>query len=218
MNNERSTDQVVVEESLQPELVEKVIRIDRVNKVVKGGKRLAFRAFVISGDQNGKVSFGLGKSKEVPAAIKKGIERAKKNLRPIALVEGTIPHDVIGEYGATKVIIKPAKPGTGVIAGGAVRILLEAAGLKNVYAKVLGSRNAINAARAAMTGLLLCKNKESEEKTRGISLPVFYRKLEEDPRTVRAIPAVTQKPQDDRSQRGRSRKKPDNTGSNRGTR
>lgn len=206
MNNERYTEQVAVsDDAYQPELVEKVIRIDRVNKVVKGGKRLAFRAFVISGDQNGRVSFGLGKSKEVPAAIKKGIERAKKNLRPVALIEGTIPHDVIGDYGSTRVIIKPAKPGTGVIAGGAVRILLEAAGFKNVYAKVLGSRNAINAARAALQGLLLCKNKETEEKLRGMSLPVFYRKLEEDPRTVRSVPTEAQKQAEERNQRAAQR-------------
>lgn len=209
MNNEKSTEQVlVVEDAIQQELVEKVIRIDRVNKVVKGGKRLAFRAFVISGDQNGNVAFGLGKSKEVPAAIKKGIERAKKSLRSIALIEGTIPHDVIGEYGSTRVIIKPAKPGTGVIAGGAVRILLEAAGYKNVYAKVLGSRNSINAARAALDGLLQCKDKANEEKLRGLSLPVFFRKLEADPRTVKAAPledsAQSEKRQGQRPRRPRT--------------
>lgn len=199
MNNEKiNTDQVfIVEDSVQHDLVEKVIRIDRVNKVVKGGKRLAFRAFVISGDQNGNVAFGLGKSKEVPAAIKKAVERSKKSLRPIALVEGTIPHEVIGIFGSTRVIIKPAKPGTGVIAGGAVRILLEAAGYKNVYAKVLGSRNAINAARAAMEGLLQCKDKAVEEKLRGFTLPVFYTKLEADPRTVKA-PVVLEERQSDK--------------------
>jgi small subunit ribosomal protein S5 len=162
------------------QMIEKVIRIDRVNKVVKGGKRLAFRAFVITGDQNGNVSFGLGKSKEVPVAIKKSIDRANKSLTNVQVVEGTVPHEVIGEYGSSRVIIKPAKPGTGVIAGGAVRILLEAAGYKNVVSKVLGSRNAINATKAALQGLQSLKVLEEEQKIRGKKLPVFIQKLEEE--------------------------------------
>lgn len=162
------------------QMVEKVIRIDRVNKVVKGGKRLAFRAFVITGDQNGNVSFGLGKSKEVPVAIKKSIDRANKSLTNVKVVEGTVPHEVIGEYGSSRVIIKPAKPGTGVIAGGAVKILLEAAGYKNVVSKVLGSRNVINATKAALQGLQSLKVLEEEQKVRGKKLPVFIHKLEED--------------------------------------
>ncbi|NBV41281.1 30S ribosomal protein S5 [bacterium] len=154
-------------------IVEKVIRIDRINKVVKGGKRLAFRAFVIAGDQNGKVGLGLGKSKEVPSAIKKGVERARKHLISINIVNGTLPHEVIGEYGSAKVILKPARPGTGVIAGGAVRILLESLGLKNVVAKSLQSRNPINCAHAALTGLLRCKNLEQESAIRGKAIPVY---------------------------------------------
>lgn len=171
------------------QMVEKVIRIDRVNKVVKGGKRLAFRAFVITGDQNGNVSFGLGKSKEVPVAIKKSIDRANKSLTNVQVVEGTVPHEVIGIYGSSKVIIKPAKPGTGVIAGGAVRILLEAAGYKNVVSKVLGSRNAINATKAALQGLQSLKVLDKEQKIRGKALPVFIQKLEEEDTPKKTIKA-----------------------------
>ncbi|MGE4169299.1 MAG: 30S ribosomal protein S5 [Candidatus Margulisiibacteriota bacterium] len=156
--------------------VEKVIQIDRVNKVVKGGKRLAFRAFVIAGDTQGKVGLGLGKSKEVPSAIKKGIDRAKKKYATIQVINGTIPHEVHGAFSASRVILKPAKPGTGVIAGGAVRILLEAAGIKDIVAKSLGSTNAINAAKAALNGLMKLKNLEEETKLRGKQLPVFVEK------------------------------------------
>jgi len=162
-------------EEQENEFIEKVIKIDRVNKVVKGGKRLAFRAFVISGDQKGQVGFGLGKSKEVPVAIKKGITRSRKNFAKINMVNGTLPHEVIGIFGASRVILKPAKPGTGVIAGGPVRILLEAAGFKNVVAKSIGSRNAINMAKAAINGLLSCRNLSDEEAKRGKKLPVFVK-------------------------------------------
>lgn len=160
------------------EFIEKVIKIDRVNKVVKGGKRLAFRAFIISGDQNGQVGYGLGKSKEVPVAIKKGITKSRKNSNKINMVNGTLPHEVVGVFGASRVIIKPAKPGTGVIAGGPVRILLEAAGFKNVIAKSIGSRNAINMTKAAINGLLLCRDVHEEEAKRGKRLPVYF-KIEE---------------------------------------
>jgi small subunit ribosomal protein S5 len=153
--------------------LEKVIQIDRVTKVVKGGKRLAFRAFVIIGDKQGMVGCALGKSKEVPVAIKKGIDKARKSFVKINVVDGTIPHDVIGIHGASKVIIKPARPGTGVIAGGSIRILLEAIGIKNVVAKSTGSPNPINAAKAALNGLILCKNLKRENKCRGKILPVY---------------------------------------------
>jgi len=153
--------------------LEKVIQIDRVNKVVSGGKRMAFRAVVISGDQNGSVGIGLGKSKEVPVAIRKAVERAKKVKRSFNVVNGTLPHVVVGKFGASRVIIKPARPGTGVIAGGSVRIVLEALGLKNVVAKVLGSSNSINCARAALNALGLSKNLEEEVRLRGKQLPVF---------------------------------------------
>jgi small subunit ribosomal protein S5 len=154
------------------EFTEKVIQIDRVNKVVKGGKRLSFRALVIVGDNKGKVGIALGKSREVPSAIRKGIERAKKDLSNVNIVGGTIPHMVLGSYGASKVLLKPAKQGTGVIAGGAVRILLEAAGLKNIVAKSIASGSAINTAKAALNGLLNLKDLEVESKLRGKQLPV----------------------------------------------
>jgi small subunit ribosomal protein S5 len=162
-------------DSQDNDLIEKVIKIDRVNKVVKGGKRLAFRAFVISGDKEGQVGFGLGKSKEVPVAIKKGITKAKKSFAKINMVNGTLPHEVVGVFSSSKVILKPAKPGTGVIAGGPVRILLEAAGFKNVVAKSMGSRNAINTTKAAINGLLQCRNLKNEELKRGKKLPVYVK-------------------------------------------
>ncbi|RAP33368.1 30S ribosomal protein S5 [Candidatus Marinamargulisbacteria bacterium SCGC AAA071-K20] len=158
--------------------IEKVIRIDRVNKVVKGGKRLAFRAVVVTGDQKGKVGFGLGKSKEVPIAIKKAIERANKSRKKINIIGGTIPHPVIGKFGSSTIVLRPARPGTGVIAGGAVRILLEALGVRNIVAKSIGSGNAVNALQATLNGLLFCKDLEQEEKSRGKKLPVFFHKDE----------------------------------------
>lgn len=152
--------------------MEKVIKINRVTKVCKGGKRLGFRALVIVGDKSGSVSIGLGKSKEVPIAIKKGIESARKTLQKFNIYDGTLPHEIMGRFGAAKVILKPAPKGTGVIAGGSVRILLEAAGLTNVVAKSLGSDNAINTARAALNGLGALKNIEKESKIRGKALAV----------------------------------------------
>lgn len=142
--------------SSNPNFVERVVRIDRVTKVVKGGKKLSFRCFVIVGDRDGKVGFSTGKAKEVPSAIKKAIERARKSMKSFNIVDGTLPHEVLGVFGASRVILRPAKKGTGVIAGGAVRILLEALGVKNVVSKCLGSRNPINATKAAVNGLDLC--------------------------------------------------------------
>ena len=155
------------EEYVNP-YTEKVIKINRVTKVCKGGKRLAFRAVVIVGDQDGKVSVGLGKSKEVPSAIKKAIEKGKKSLSSVIISEGTLPHEVIGEFGASRVLMRPAPEGTGVIAGGAVRVILEAAGFKNVVAKSLGSNNAVNSARAALDGLLKLSSKETVSALRGV--------------------------------------------------
>lgn len=160
--------------------IEKVIQIDRINKVVKGGKRLQFRAFTIVGDLDGNVGYALGKSKEVPAAIKKGIDRARKYMVPITLTGGTVPHEVIGTYGSARVLIKPAKPGTGVIAGGAVRILLEACGMRDVVAKILGKGSPINNVKAAMDGLLQLKDLKEEEAIRGKSLPVFVREADKE--------------------------------------
>merc|ERR1711924_112319 len=145
------------------EFLEKVIKINRVTKVCTGGKRLAFRAFVIVGDQDGRVGLGSGNCREVPQAIRKGIEKSKKELKKINIVGGTIPHEVVGRFKASKVIINPAPQGTGVIAGGAVRILLEAVGLKDVVAKSIGAGNPMNSAKAALQGLMMLKSKEEEE-------------------------------------------------------
>src|SRR5918997_2753955 len=129
-------------------LKDQVISINRVTKVVKGGKNMSFAALVVVGDEAGHVGFGTGKAKEVPNAIKKAIEAAKKNLIRVPLIDGTLPHQMIGEYGAGRVLLKPASEGTGVIAGGAVRAVMQAVGIHNVRTKVLGSTNPHNVVRA----------------------------------------------------------------------
>lgn len=151
---------------------EKVISINRVTKVVKGGKNLRFRATVVVGDLNGKVGVGVSKALEVPKAIRKAIEAAKKNQVNVKMWGTTIPHEIVGKYGASEVLLKPAAKGTGVIAGGAVRAVLELAGIKDIVAKSLGSTNAINSARAAIIGLGLLMDPASIENLRGTKLSI----------------------------------------------
>jgi len=148
-------------------LKDQLISVNRVTKVVKGGKNLSFAALVVVGDESGVVGFGTGKAKEVPNAIKKAVEAAKKNLIKVRLIDGTLPHEIIGEYGAGRVLLKPAKEGTGVIAGGAVRAVLQSLGVHNVRTKILGSNNPHNVIRATFDGLLRMKDPNEVARLRG---------------------------------------------------
>lgn len=152
------------------DLQEKVVAINRVSKTVKGGRIFKFAALVVVGDGNGTIGFGLGKSSEVPDAIRKGIEDAKKNLIEVSLNGSTIPHEVLGEYGAGKVLLKPAAPGTGIIAGGTVRAVLESAGIKNIRAKCLRSSNPTNVVKATFEGLKQLRTAEEIASARGLSV------------------------------------------------
>lgn len=162
-----------------PELEERVVYINRVSKVVKGGRRFALTALVVVGDRNGNVGIGMGKSQEVPSAIRKGVEDAKKNMFKVPLTEEkTVPHEMIGEFGAGRVLVKPAVPGTGVVAGGGARAVMELAGVTDVLTKSLGSNNVINVVKATADALQNMQSPEQVAERRGMSLDEIYGRKE----------------------------------------
>ena len=157
-------------DKIDDQFIEKIVFINRVAKVVKGGRRFSFSAIVVVGDGNGMVGYGLGKANQVPEAIRKGVERARKDMRKVSITDISIPHEIKGKYGAGSVMLKPASEGTGVIAGGAVRAVLEAAGVQNILTKCLGSHNPHNLVKATLNGLRRLRTAEEIAAIRGKSV------------------------------------------------
>ncbi len=162
-------------EEQEYEIQEQVVSVRRVTKVVKGGKNFSFSALVVAGDGHGRIGYGLGKAREVPLAVAKATEKAKKNLVSVSLKETTIPHPIVGHFGSSKVVLRPASKGTGVIAGGAVRAVMEAAGIRDILTKCLGTNNPQNVVKAALNGLKRLQNTENMAFKRGKTVEEIVR-------------------------------------------